>query len=43
VVKLLSLESAGEHPEALLADTTDFEAKDYVLLVKGAPDVLLTR
>ncbi|KAG7529951.1 hypothetical protein FFLO_05307 [Filobasidium floriforme] len=43
MVKLLSLESAGEHPEALLADATDFEAKDYVLLVKGAPDVLLTR
>lgn len=43
VVKLLSLESAGEHPEALLADATDFGSKDYVLLVKGAPDVLLTR
>ena len=43
MVKLLSLESGGEHAEALLADAIDFETKDYVLLVKGAPDVLLTR
>ena len=44
VVKLLSPAASGtSHAEALMADEVDVDGTDYVLLVKGAPDVLLAR